>query len=168
MKRQFAAGLFLMVLLVSAPASEAQPELAPFGRGSWQKLLRAHAGHPAIVHFWGVTCGPCKVELPLLGAFMRDHRGVDMVTISADLVPNLPAATRAMLQKAGLGSAENWIFDDGFVERLRFEIDPAWQGDIPRTMLITADGGITTLEGSADIAQIGEWLDTQTTGKSPR
>lgn len=168
MKRRFAAGLFLMVLLASAPASEAQPELTPFGRGSWQKLLHAHAGHPTIVHFWGVTCGPCKVELPLLGALMRDHHGVDMVTISADLVPNLPAATRAMLQNAGLGSAENWIFDDGFVERLRFEIDPAWQGDIPRTLLIAGDGAVTTIEGSADLAEIGKWLDMQATGRSPQ
>jgi len=168
MKRQFAAGLLLMALLASAPASEAPRELTPFGRGSWQKLLRAHAGHPTIVHFWGVTCGPCKVELPLLGAFMRDHRGVDLVTISADLVPDLPAATRAMLQKAGLGSAENWIFDDGFVERLRFEIDPTWQGDIPRTLLIAADGGITTIEGSADLGEIGKWLDTEATGKRPQ
>ena len=53
--------------------------------------------------------------------------------ISADLVPNLPGAARAMLEKAGLGTAENWLFGDGFVERLRFEIDPAWQGEIPRT-----------------------------------
>ena len=168
MKRQFAAGLLLMTLLASAPASDAQPELMPFQRGSWQKLRHAHVGHPTIVHFWGVTCGPCKVELPLLGTFMRDHQGVDMVTISADLVPNLPAATRAMLQKAGLASAENWIFDDGFVERLRFEIDPTWQGDIPRTLLIAADGGITTIEGSADLAEIGKWLETQAPGKSSR
>ena len=168
MKRQVAIGLFLMALLASVSASEAQPELMPFGRGSWQKLLHAHVGHPTIVHFWGVTCGPCKVELPLLGAFMRDHRGVDLVTISADLVPDPPAATRAMLQKAGLGSAENWIFDDGFVERLRFEIDPAWQGDIPRTLLIAGDGGITTIEGSADLAEIGKWLETQAPGKSLR
>ena len=91
------------------------------------------------MHFWGVTCGPCKVELPLLGQFMKEHAAIDMVTISADLVPNLPAAARAMLEKAGLGSAENWIFNDGFVERLRFEIDPAWQGEIPRTILIARD-----------------------------
>lgn len=164
MKRQFTACLILIALLASVPASEAQPELTPFGRGSWQKLLNAHAGHPTIVHFWGVTCGPCKVELPLLGAFVRDHQGVDVVTISADLVPDLPAATRSMLQKSGLGSAENWIFDDGFVERLRFEIDPSWQGDIPRTLLIAADGVITTIEGTADLAEVGQWLDAQAGG----
>jgi thiol-disulfide isomerase/thioredoxin len=166
MMRAFAAVLVLTILLASAPASEGQSELKPFRRGSWQDLLHAHTGRPTIVAFWGVTCGPCKVELPMLGAFMRDQAGVDVVTISADLVPNLPEATRSMLQKAGLGSAENWIFDDGFVERLRFEIDPAWQGDIPRTMLIAGDGAITTIEGSVEADELIKWSQAQTTAKN--
>jgi hypothetical protein len=81
--------------------------------------------------------------------------------ISADLVPNLPGAARAMLEKAGLGSAENWIFDDGFVERLRFEIDPTWQGEIPRTLLIARDGTVTTIEGTAEIPDLEKWLAQQ-------
>src|SRR3954468_24062160 len=166
MKRPFAAGLLLMVLLASAPASEAGPELMPFGRGSWQKLLHAHIGHPTIVHFWGVTCGPCKVELPLLGEFMRDHSAIDVVTISADLVPDLPDATRSMLEKSGLASAENWIFSDGFVERLRFEIDPNWRGDIPRTMLISRDGAISVIEGSAETSDLVKWSDQQRASSS--
>jgi thiol-disulfide isomerase/thioredoxin len=163
MKRQLLAGMFLTALLVSAPASEAPQELKSFERGSWQQLLRSHTGHPTIVNFWGVTCGPCKIELPLLGAFMKDHPAIDVVTISADFVPDLPGATRSILEKAGLASAENWIFNDGFVERLRFEIDPAWQGDIPRTMLISRDGAITTIEGSAEMRDVEKWSDQQLT-----
>jgi thiol-disulfide isomerase/thioredoxin len=161
MKRQLLAGVLLVAFLVSAPASEAPPQLKPFERGSWQDILRSHAGRPTIVHFWGVTCGPCKVELPLLGGFMRDHSAIDLVTISADLVPDLPDATRMMLEKSGLRSAENWIFSDGFVERLRFEIDPGWQGDIPRTMLISREGTITTIEGSAEMTELEKWSDQQ-------
>jgi len=167
MKRAFAAILVLAVLLASAPASEGQSELKSFRRGSWQELRHAHAGRPTIVAFWGVTCGPCKVELPMLGGFMRDQAGIDIVTISADLVPDLPEATQSMLQKAGLGSAENWIFDDGFVERLRFEIDPAWQGDIPRTMLIAGDGAITAIEGSADMGELTKWAKEQLAANKP-
>ena len=160
MKRHFLATLILLAALSPALAVEAGAP-KPFERGSWQKLLHAHTGHPTLVHFWGVTCGPCKVELPQLGQFMKDHPGIDVVTISADLVPNLPDATRSMLDKAGLASAENWIFGDGFAERLRFEIDPAWQGDIPRTMLIARDGTITTIEGSAEIADLNKWSEAQ-------
>jgi thiol-disulfide isomerase/thioredoxin len=162
MNRQLLAALLLLASLAPVPASE-DAQLRPFERGSWQQLLRSHAGRPILVHFWGVTCGPCKVELPLLGQFMKDHPAIDVVTISADLVPDLPDATRSMLQTAGLASAENWIFSDGFAERLRFEIDPAWQGDIPRTMLISRDGSITTIEGSAELAELNKWSDGATT-----
>jgi thiol-disulfide isomerase/thioredoxin len=161
MTRHLLAGVFLVGLLLSATASEAPQQMKPFVRGSWQDVLRSHAGRPTLVHFWGVTCGPCKVELPLLGKFMTDHAGIDVVTISADLVPDLPGATRSMLEKAGLGPAENWTFSDGFVERLRFEIDPAWQGDIPRTILISRDGTMITIEGSAEMKELEKWSDQQ-------
>jgi thiol-disulfide isomerase/thioredoxin len=161
MKRCLLAAIFFVLSLTAGPAAETPSELKPFVRGSWQQMLHSHAGRPTLVHFWGVTCGPCKVELPLLGRFMKDHSDLDVVTISADLVPNLPGASHAMLEKAGLGSAENWLFSDGFVERLRFEIDPAWQGEIPRTMLIARDGTVTTIEGSAEIPELEKWLDVQ-------
>jgi thiol-disulfide isomerase/thioredoxin len=161
MRRRLLAAIFVVAFLAPAPGAETSSELKPFVRGSWQEVLRSHAGRPTLVHFWGVTCGPCKVELPLLGQFMKDHADIDVVTISADLVPNLPGATRAMLEKAGLWPAENWIFSDGFVERLRFEIDPAWQGEIPRTLLIARDGTVTTIEGSAEIPDVEQWSAQQ-------
>lgn len=160
MRRQFLAAVLLFALLVPAPAQDSATQLKPFGRGSWQELTKAHLGRPTIVHFWGVTCGPCKVELPQLGAFMKENPDIDMVTISADFVPDLPAATRAMLQRSGLALAENWMFD-GFADRLRFEIDPTWQGDIPRTLLITREGEMTTIEGSAEIADLAQWSARQ-------
>ena len=163
MKRVLLALIIVILSMGVAPAAETPSgsALKPFVRGSWQEMLRAHAGRPTLVHFWGVTCGPCKIELPLLGKFMKDHSELAVVMISADLVPNLPGAARAMLEKAGLGSAENWIFNDGFVERLRFEIDPAWQGEIPRTLLIARDGTVTTIEGTAEIPDLEKWLAQQ-------
>lgn len=162
MTRRF---LFIAFALVGALLPQhlaAHDQLRAFQRGSWQTILHAHAGRPTMVNFWGVTCGPCKVELPLLGKFVRDNSGIDVVTINADLVPNPREAALSMLQKAGLSSTENWTFSDGFVERLRYEIDPAWQGDIPRTMLIARDGKITTIEGIVDLAKVKKWFDAQT------
>mgnify|MGYP000191503131 CR=1 FL=1 len=160
MRRKCLTAALLLALLTPAPAQDSETPLKRFGRGSWHELMTAHAGRPTIVHFWGVTCGPCKVELPQLGAFMKDQPGIDMVTVSADFVPNLPEATRAMLERSGLSLAENWIFD-GFADRLRFEIDPTWQGDIPRTLLITREGEMTTIEGSAEMADLAKWSERQ-------
>lgn len=164
MKRRALAVALLLILAMPALAQDSPGQLRPFGRGSWQALTKAHAGRPIIVHFWGVTCGPCKVELPQLGAFMKENPAIDVVTISADFVPDLPAATRAMLERSGLAQAENWIFD-GFADRLRFEIDPTWQGDIPRTLLITREGELTTIEGAAEMADLKDWSERQLAAK---
>ena len=43
------------VLLASTMAGAA--DLKPFVGGSWQTLLKAHAGKPLVVHFWGLTEG---------------------------------------------------------------------------------------------------------------
>ncbi len=160
MKRMTFAAALLLASFPAAPASE-ESKLRPFERGSWQQLLHSHSGHPTLVHFWGVTCGPCKVELPELGEFMKQHPSVDVVTVDADLVPNSDTAALSMLQSAGLSSAENWMFSDGFAERLRYEIDPAWQGDIPRTILISRNGEIATVEGSAEASALQKWSDQQ-------
>ena len=66
-----------------------------------------------------------------------------------------------MLAKTGLAGAENWIFADDFVERLRFEINPRWRGEIPMTLLIARDGKTTTIEGAADSDEVAGWLDRQ-------
>jgi hypothetical protein len=66
-----------------------------------------------------------------------------------------------MLDQAGLGGAESWAFGDSFVEPLRYEIDPQWRGEIPRTILIGSDGGTTIMEGVVGLAAIRSWLDAQ-------
>ena len=91
-----------------------RPGINPFVRGTWKHILAAHAGEPTAVHFWGVTCGPCPVEMPRWGELLRERPDLRLVVIHADLVPG----------EAGLAGAENWMFSDGFVERLRYEIDP--------------------------------------------
>ncbi|MBU6458463.1 MAG: TlpA family protein disulfide reductase [Bradyrhizobium sp.] len=162
MKHMILAAMLLVASLPAAPAS-GPAKLRSFERGSWQQLLHSHAGRPTLVHFWGVTCGPCKVELPQLGAFMKQNPSVDVVTIDADLVPNSDSAALSMLQRAGLSLAENWMFSDGFAERLRYEVDPAWQGDIPRTILISRNGTVATIEGSAEPSVLQKWSDGQIT-----
>jgi len=72
--------------------------------------------------------------MPAWGKLLLERRDLELVVINADLVPNEPDAVSTMLAQTGLSAAENWTFNDDFVERLRYEIDPQWRGEIPRTM----------------------------------
>jgi thiol-disulfide isomerase/thioredoxin len=156
--------LLIFIGLLLGPtvgASAPVDNLHAFRRGSWQELRKAHAGQPLVVHFWGVTCGPCRAEMPQWGELLQQHPGLPLVMIDADLVPNDVNAVKSMLQQSGLTSAENWMFEDDFVERLRYEIDPHWQGEIPRTLLIGRDGATTIIDGVADLTTVSAWLDHQ-------
>lgn len=154
--------LLLVALLGVAsfsPAQAADPQ--SFERGTWAKLREAHAGQPTVIHFWGLTCAPCLVELPHWAALQAKRPDLRLVLIAADPVPQDPERVAATLAKAGLNKTENWSFTDRFYERLRYEIDPAWAGELPRTVMIDREGKATVLAGVADLGQVRQWLDAQ-------
>ena len=150
--------LILATLPLTASAGEA-PQ--PFTRGTWALLRQAHRGRPVVVHFWGMTCGPCLVELPQWGQFARQEHDVDLVLIDADPAPVTLSDIATTLDKAGLGKAESWRFADDFTERLEYEIDPQWHGELPYTLLIGRDGTIEPILGTVDFAQLARWSDRQ-------
>jgi thiol-disulfide isomerase/thioredoxin len=147
--------------LLGAAAFAATPSTAPrsFGRGDWAALLAAHANQPLIAHFWGLTCGPCLAELPAWGAL--ETGPARLVLIAADPVPQPADQVIATLTRAGLAAAETWAFDGRFAERLYFEIDPTWQGELPRTTLRAANGDQDTWLGAADFTHVRAWLARQ-------
>ncbi len=155
--------LFLALVLSLTSAAAQSADLQSFGRGSWSQLRAAHDGQPTVIHFWGLTCAPCLVEMPEWGKLRSERPDLRLVMVAADPVPQDPARVADMLTRANLGKVESWAFTDRFNERLRYEIDPAWAGELPRTMLIDRDGKETVLTGVADLGEVRAWLDLQKT-----
>lgn len=160
MKRLLSSALAMAAAAAIAGTAGAV-ELRPFVQGSWQELRQNHAGRPTIVHFWGVTCAPCRTEMPEWGRLLQERPDMNLVMIDADLVRNEPDRASAMLAKTGVSAAEQWMFDDDYEERLRYEVDPQWHGEIPYTVLIARDGTTTTIAGAVEPGQIRAWLDLQ-------
>jgi thiol-disulfide isomerase/thioredoxin len=151
---------WIVVFLLLAGAFPALADDArPFIRGSWQELRQQHQGKPTIVHFWGITCAPCMVEMPRWAKLAEADRDMDLVLVDAD--PVSEAADAPMLAKMGLSKTESWRFADDFSERLRYEIDPKWRGELPLTLLIGRDGAVRKIVGSADFTEVQHWLDDQ-------
>lgn len=167
MKKYFVliALLFLPVIAVSAGVqaanTSAASDLKPFVRGSWKALRQTHAGQPMVVHFWGLTCGPCLTELPNWTAHMKKRSDLKLVLVDASPFGDEPGEVRSALTKAGLMKQENWLFADSFEERLRFEIDPKWRGEMPYTLLIGSDGKVEPVTGIMDFRKLDAWLDKQ-------
>jgi thiol-disulfide isomerase/thioredoxin len=153
--------IILALLLGLATAGTANADPRPFERGSWARLTAAHAGQPTVIHFWGLTCAPCLIEMPQWSALRKARPDMRLVLIAADPVPQDPDRLDATLARFGLEATESWSFTDRFYERLRYEIDPAWAGELPRTVMIDRAGKATVLPGVADLALVRQWLDAQ-------
>ena len=151
--------VYLGALAATGAASAGEPQ--PFRAGSWQTIRLAHAGIPTIIHFWGLTCAPCRIEMPELGKLAAEHPRVALVTIHAERLPPRPQLVGEMLRDAGLESAENWEFAGSYIERLRLEVDPKWYGELPMTLLISRDGSVQTIVGPADLKAVRSWIATQ-------
>jgi thiol-disulfide isomerase/thioredoxin len=130
-------------------------ELKPFVAGSMAQIQAERSGKPHVVSLWSLTCPPCHEELALLGEFRRAHPKLQLVLIATDSPQDAPAL-REVLRRHGLETADNWVFADAFVERLRHEIDPAWYGELPRSYL--SDGKTTrTVSGKLNRKQLEAW-----------
>ena len=160
MKRHITC-LLAMLLAVSAivPASSVAAATAS-GRltdESFPQIRARYAGKPLVVHVWGMSCGPCLAELPKWGELRRTHPQMNLVLIQADRSP--VAGADKTLADAGLSKAERWSLASEFDEYLRASIDPAWIGDMPHTLLVSADGEVVRMRGVANLSEVRRWLD---------
>lgn len=135
-------------------------DFKPYGAGDFARLAKAHAGKALVLHFWSITCPPCIAELPRWKKIMTETKGVDVVFVNTDDDEDRARAL-ARLDKAGLTEATHYGFADSFVEKLYFEADKTWRGELPFTALVAPDGGVTTVTGSVDEPLITKWLEKQ-------
>lgn len=150
------------VLALLALAAQAPPiSVKPYDAGSWREIAAANAEKPFIFHVWGLSCGPCLAELPRWGEFVSANPDIKLVLLNWDGRVFNAVRVKEALQKAGLGKADHWAVGDGYEEKLRFEIDPDWLGEMPYTRMIGADGDATAFSGAADFAIVNAWVARQ-------
>jgi thiol-disulfide isomerase/thioredoxin len=148
---------FLLVLLLVLVFPAAAQDLKPFVAGSIKEIAAARQGKPFILGMWSLTCTHCREELAMLSGLAKKHPGLDLVLIATD-TPEESEAISATLRQSGLWGAESWVFADPFAERLRFEIDPKWHGELPRTYLYDPSHKVQAFSGKLDALQMAQWL----------
>jgi thiol-disulfide isomerase/thioredoxin len=148
-----------LVVLFSAPVQAAQ-EIKPMIRGSYQQIVAAHQGKPFIVNFWSLTCSYCVIEFGMLKKLVKKYPRLDLVLVSTD-TPEEEREIAAMLAKYSLSKAEAWVFADSYAERLRFEVDKYWQGELPRTYFFSPGHEVTAISGKLEYKEVEQWIKEQ-------
>ena len=132
-------GAVTMPELSKKPPAPTAPivSILPYATGQWKGLLQTqardlvttetsltpskHTNKPMVVHFWGVTCGPCLTEMPQWGRFVTDNRDYKVVFVQVDDVST--GIMTQLLSKAHLAQAVNYKLVTPFDELMRYEVD---------------------------------------------
>lgn len=136
----------------------AADDIKPFVRGSGQEIAAVRQGKPYILGFWSLSCTHCRADLSLLGKVRRQFPKLDVVLVSTDS-PGEAAEIARVLRQESLQGAENWVFADSFAERLRFEVDWQWHGELPRTYFFDAGHHALAVSGTLNLREIKRWIN---------
>ncbi|HEY9147600.1 MAG TPA: hypothetical protein VIQ22_01210 [Gammaproteobacteria bacterium] len=144
--------VLLLASLWFAPLTAA--EIRPFISGSYGEIVDARGDSRFLLAFWSIDCPPCYAELEMLGKRMA-KRPFDLILVSTDS-PGAEAEVGRVLANFGLTDAENWIFAAPD-QRLRFEVDRTWYGELPRSYLFGPQGR-ETVTGTLEVETLLRWL----------
>jgi len=111
----------------------AQQPINNFTHGSYKQIVNQYKQQPFVMVLWSLDCPPCYKELELLADERRKH-DFNLVLISTDGA-DARNEVASVLNKYNLQSVNSWLFDEFSSQHLRYEIDPAWYGELPRSYL---------------------------------
>ena len=60
--------------------------------GSAEEVMRETEGHPVLIHFWSLSCGMCKENLPRVAAWRETYRDAGLRMIAVHM-PRYPEDT---------------------------------------------------------------------------
>jgi thiol-disulfide isomerase/thioredoxin len=160
--------IFVIALAMGMYIAQAAQYTQPLKRGSFKEIVEAHAGKPFIVALWSVSCTHCSTDLEIFERLGKKYAGFTLVLIATDS-PEQETEIRSTLNKYHLGQTEakrqgkveSWVFADSYTERLRFEIDKQWYGELPRTYFYDANGKPTAISGVLDEEKTERWVNAK-------
>lgn len=147
--------LLTLALTVGTWPANAIAEIRHFVADSYQQLLNGHAGKPFILAIWSLDCPSCIKDMAVLREFHQQHPQIDLVLLSTDEAAMQPQVEK-MLQTQQLQQLENWLFAEDDPQPLRYQIDPDWFGELPRTYFFKADQSRIGKSGALNQQQLLE------------
>jgi hypothetical protein len=96
-------------------------------------------------------------DLDALAASVKKYPKLDLVMVSTDDA-EFAGEVSDMLAKHKLKQVESWIFSDSNAQRLRYEVDPSWYGELPRSYFYDASHNRLPVSGAITTEHIDAWV----------
>ncbi len=139
--------LLLLFCCQSLTTHAEQAELKHFASGSYQQILKNYADKPFVLMIWSIHCSSCLKKMPVLSELRKNMPDLNLIMLATDDI-SATDQVNSILNKNELGQTDNWIFADANPQKLRYEIDPKWYGEVPRTYFLDKNHQRTGISGS--------------------
>jgi len=149
--------VLLLTLSFTCIAQAQEESIKTFNSGSYQQILSEHNGKPFMLAIWSIDCPSCLKDMAVLRAIHEKHPDLELVMLSTDEPIALPEV-KDILSKHQLTGLKNWIFGTDDAQKLRYEIDPRWYGELPRTYFFTASHSRVGKSGILKIEELEEQI----------
>ncbi len=132
-------------------------DFIPFDMNTRKVIEKRYIDQPLIISFWSIDCPYCIDDLKKLGKALSKNTNVKLITVCVDGKESAKKAER-ILSQANLPKHEQYQYAEVDEDRLRYSIDPAWYGELPRTYFYDAAHQVTPLSGKISNSFLDAWL----------
>ena len=133
--------------------------------GSAESAAGLAAGHPTLVHFWAVSCGICKQNMPKVAEWREAHKGSGLRVIAVHM-PRYPADTDVAAVRDAVARydiTEPCAVDNRHALRDAFQNE---QGYVPAYYLFDAEGKLRSFAaGERGLGMLSAALERTLEGK---
>ena len=156
----FKRSLFLCLLLSASFTVMAAPDINIFTTGSYARFLEQQKNQSCMLVLWSLDCPPCYKELAMLAEQTNKNPQLNLVLVSTDTTDDIKEIQQKLSQ-FGFSHANAWVFENDIAQQLRYEIDPNWYGELPRSYLFDAQHNRQAISGILQPAVLQHWGSLQ-------
>ena len=128
-------------------------DLQSFKIDSFEQIVNAKSQQDHLVILWSFDCPPCIKELQKISDLHQQYPEYQLTLINTDSIDE-QGRVKKILKQYNLAGLDNWGFANTDEEKLRFDIDPRWFGDLPRSYFFPLQGKVKRLRGALTSAEL--------------
>ena len=144
----------LLAFVCMLPALASAGSLEPLSATDVPTLLQPPAHGERIIALWALDCAYCEQNLQALATLQRAHsEAIELITVATDSIEQHDAI-EARLRNARVEDYRARAYAEASPERINFLLDPNSGGELPRVLVIRADGSRLGFSGALTPAQL--------------
>jgi len=149
--------LFMSSLAQAEPAGKGSIEFSKF---RFEQIKQEKKGQKWLALLWSVDCPPCMKELALVQKLQQKQQNLAVVIINTDTEKSSEKERADIIKHFNLVNLKNFHFTQGLEAQQRYQVDPQWFGELPRSYFIDEQGTFHGKSGLIAEELLIQWLLT--------